>query len=581
MNSAFNNYIRRRIDNPRLVSDVELDLLRTADSAGLNGEAVILYIHDGYFVAYHAAVNGEAHPSRIVIHGIGEEHPFPEGVLSADSRELESRNSLFGENPADGRLILDPYFLRFCGLERVIPDVRESLSALEFTGITTLLLDRRTYADKAVRYALESVAGLIVPLAEGDEPIEMRGRIEISAELLRRSVGLTFPMNTVRGVMLNKDAVYVPLDGVTLDSPFYGDVTWRTILGDLSTPSEADVEIAGARCRMLRLVPNVDSYGNLFVFVSSALEKGRQHLVLVDGPGMAYLSEALPESAPTTLPAPEPRLTPAPAPARKPQAKPEPVSKPQPKSAPVSRPEPHDAPKPRPSRPKDAPERPRPNVHADDAFVFEGESVSCAAIEKALPGMKRADVRRHLTALNRIFGRMTAPGRIVTDTNLWISEHPAQPKRMAYRRLIEHLLTLVKEEGAPLFEISTDVYDEIAKLAKSDVAASKEANKLLVDYLSLKSVDMPDLRLVRDVRAYADETIGYRVSELYKARVPFSILTNDTDAMVRWVATLRNLEKSLPEAERGHFPPYILCRDLQRVFMLRGKLLKQLKSLHE
>ena len=59
------------------------------------------------------------------------------------------------------------------------------------------------------------------------------------------------------------------------------------------------------------------------------------------------------------------------------------------------------------------------------------------------------------------------------------------------------MYSLMDANKGQVFELNKNVYDEIAKLADNDIAASKEAKRFLLDYLSLKCVEFPEIELVR------------------------------------------------------------------------------------
>lgn len=119
--------------------------------------------------------------------------------------------------------------------------------------------------------------------------VSVKGRIDIHPLLLKNAVGIVFPLDTIKGVMLNKNEIYVPLDSITLNSTFYGRMIWRDLLGELSVSSENDVLIDDVSCRLIRLTPHIDGYGNLFITINSILD--RESITrLIDGPGLSHLS---------------------------------------------------------------------------------------------------------------------------------------------------------------------------------------------------------------------------------------------------------------------------------------------------
>lgn len=544
MNTIFQEYISDKIRNPIHVSIVEKDLVFMADQSNLSGNINMMYIHEDCITAYSCFVNTQTRPSKISIRSVGDETPHDlKRQLKADRRTKAERDSLFALEAGTGRLLFDDYLSSCSSLHALLGYLRDLFAQIDLPQAGTLIVKSPFYQDIPLRYVLESLTSDTIFIDNDSANVSVKGRIDIPPLLLKSSVGVVFPLNTVKGIMLNKNEIYIPLDSQTLDSAFYGRMTWRDLLGELSAPSENDVLVGNVACRLIRLTPYVDGYGNLFITIHSILD--RQSITrLADGPGLSHVSAIAPKPHKERQPEIPDTVS---ATSEVPPAKKSPV-----KSSSSSN---------------------------NNSFVFDGVIIAWKNIETNLPKMKKEEIKKHLSMLNKIFEKMTSGERIVTDTNLWISEHPKMPKQMAYRKLIEYMYSLMDANNGQVFELNKNVYDEIAKLADNDVAASKEAKRFLLDYLSLKCVEFPEIELVRKQRAYADEPIGHRINQLYSEKKKFSILTNDTDAMVRWVAGLRNMEKSLEESGRGPFPPYILCRDLQRAFLLRGKLIRQLKNI--
>lgn len=555
MNTTFQEYISDKIRNPKHVSIVEKDLVSAVDKFNLSGGVSLMYINEDNITLYGCFVNIKTQPSKISIRSIGDETPHNLKILlKADKRAKTERDSLFSLEAGTGKLLFDDYFSNYCSLDALLGCLRDIFTQIDLLQANTLIVKSLFYQDIPLRYILESMTSNTIFIDSNSTDVSVKGRIDIHPLLLKNAVGIVFPLDTIKGVMLNKNEIYVPLDSITLNSTFYGRMIWRDLLGELSVSSENDVLIDDVSCRLIRLTPHIDGYGNLFITINSILD--RESITrLIDGPGLSHLSaKQIPEMVRETVARPisvpphqEKQLRKQNTVSTVPKS---PAKGPQSKSLPSG----------------------------NDSLVFDGVIIPLKSIEINLQKMKKEEIKKHLSMLNKIFEKMTSGERIVTDTNLWISEYPKTSKQMAYRKLIEYMYSLMDANKGQVFELNKNVYDEIAKLADNDVAASKEAKRLLLDYLSLKCAEFPEIELVRKQRAYADEPIGHRINQLYSEKKKFSILTNDTDAMVRWVASLRNIEKSLEEPECGSFPPYILCRDLQRVFLLRGKLIRQLKT---
>lgn len=89
-------------------------------------------------------------------------------------------------------------------------------------------------------------------------------------------------------------------------------------------------------------------------------------------------------------------------------------------------------------------------------------------------------------------------------------------------------------------------------------------------------MDLSGLTFEQNPNAYADITIGEHIMDLLTHDVNFAILTNDGDAQIRWVQKIKD---EINKNKDRRMPPIMLCRDLQKLFEMRGKLIKRKKEL--
>ncbi len=187
-------------------------------------------------------------------------------------------------------------------------------------------------------------------------------------------------------------------------------------------------------------------------------------------------------------------------------------------------------------------------------------------------------LRAMLETVENGFRRIARVERIVTDTNVWITEDSSRRGKMLY----DNMLNFVRKfmiKGQNVYELHREVFDEIVKLANNNKAAAKQAKTYLSSCQEMRLLEIVDLDWNTNYNPYADPVIGERVLKLYKDGISFSIITNDADAKIRWVNALQQLEKHTPPENRRVFPPCILSRDLYSLYLLRGKLILRLKHL--
>lgn len=609
MNPAFTDYIKNKLRNPRLSSRAERALLATADKFGLAGDVKMLTIDGPSLCIYSCHVNSEKSPSRISISGIGEEltqdafdfsrHIGPKGI-----------NSLFAEGE-NGEIIFDDYFLQFDGVRDLMENLSKCFSAIGISNADTLAVVAPQPLSMAVKYSLQTLSARACFITDPDPATSTEGRIEIHPSLRKSSIGLPAPMDTVAGIMKHRKAIYVPMHEATLDAIFYGNMTWRRLLEGLPPADECLVEIAGIACRMVKLHPTIDAYGNLFLSIHSLLDH-KSLTVIIDGPGLVLTIQP---QAPTQQPDPgtETAEEKQPLPeetstvqqqkeeAHKPQQQKEEAHKPEQQKQEGHKPQSQKPETHKPQSQKEGPQKPqqrkeethRPKTERknppvsnqngacleEGTVVFDRKIINWKKISAELPEMNLPQVNKTLEDIQNVFRRMSCGKRIITDTNLWVTEEHNNPGHMAYRKLIDYLSSLLDPAKGEVFEIDHNVYDEINKLAANNVAAAKEAKNVIARLQALGIADLPELGLSYNAKAYADEPIGYRLKQLYADNRAFSILTNDTDALIRWRAVLAKIDRER-NAANPSFPPNILCRELQCLFSLRGKLINHKNKLN-
>ena len=89
--------------------------------------------------------------------------------------------------------------------------------------------------------------------------------------------------------------------------------------------------------------------------------------------------------------------------------------------------------------------------------------------------MQITEVESNIKRLNEVFDAIYSCDRIVTDTNLWMTEYPVGSRQMAYLKLIEFITGKFVEGRNQVFEIIPEVYEEINKHDRKGVAASHKA----------------------------------------------------------------------------------------------------------
>lgn len=583
MNAEFFKYVHDRLKDSSIVSSVEKQLVSAVDQYDMADTVKLLYIKKDYLVIYEASVNIESSPKRVTIDRIGEDTPHSlSTLLNADIKIKKERESLFSYSISEGVWLYDDYFSKYLNLKSILNELSSIFTSLGICCSDTIIICENEYNEPIVEYILQTIVRKCITISAPSEDVSINGRIQMKKSVLTRTIGVNFPMNTIWGLISNKENIYAPLDDSTLSSIFYQNITWRNLLGPLSNIDRSVVEVAGCPCRLIRLIPYIDCYGNIFISVYSPLEK-HSHNILIDGPGIECLnqSEKYPEDVSTLS-------------KRKLSESDE--DKPQTSIEEKSYRNSKDRNKHQIIGSKGgsssniseiiASSKANSQLHqsenmfnAHKEIIFMEETIRIGVMESQIFQTTNADkLRGMLETIENVFKKIVGVERIVTDTNLWITEDPSRRGKMLY----ENMLNFVRKfmiKGQNVYELHREVFDEIVKLANDNKAAAKQAKTYLSSCQEMRVLEIIDLDWNTNWNPYADPVIGERVLRLYKDGISFSIITNDAVAKIRWVNALQQLEKQTPPENRRAFPPCILSRDLYSLYLLRGKLIKRLKQL--
>ncbi len=582
MSTRLKKYIEQRLKDPKAISSVECDLLTTVDKFKINGKIKVVYIEEDRYEIYSAEINTQVNPVRISISSnIIEGNHQLKNVFESSAESRKQRDSLFSYEPSNGLLIFDEYFKQYCGLESILDAIDSFLTDAEIQKDDHIIIGESFFMEKALLYMMEQrSAGVRFSAYNGEELTTLR-RIEINSKVAMEKTGLTFPMNTVLGLIQNRKDIYIPLDESTLDSEFCNGVSWRKLIGNLAEEYGSDVVINGIRCRLLRLNPYVDGFGDVFIDIWSPLDRKQRH-VLVAGIGydrqfgladssteeivsstetIGKISEEVPESKRQVFSRSQPKANP-----RVKQDKKEDSNS---QSSEENKP-------PKSDSKKIGKYRHQPLLSTDTIILLDGTEFFWKRIDDQIPSMSLKELDKTFVTIDKVFKVLASSSRIVTDTNLWVTSSPEKPREMAYEEVIDHLRRRKDRNKDMVFEVISEVYDEINKLDKLKVAAAHKAKDFIHAYQRMDLLDTPNLTSVVNLKAYADEPIGNRVLQLYEEGVNFSILTNDTDASIRWRSELKRMKNDL---NRQTLPNMILCRELLTLFRMRGKIISHRKQM--
>lgn len=551
MSTRFQEYIENRIVNHKAISVPEKHVLEVIDRFDIGSKAVLIYVDDDKFEIYDVAINGSARPSRFHFDGVGKEIPHRLGELFQNYDERGKQyDCLFVESREDAKIIFDSYFNKFLDIDKLLNEVNNEISNLNLNVDDHIILVNGSNVNRLLRYAFQQKAKRIVCLEPQNEQINIKGRIEIANSLSSNRVNIIAPMNTVLGLMLNKNNIFIPLCEDTLDSSFYKGISWRKLLGDFANASQSDIYINHTPCRVLKITPSIDAFGNLFINIYSILENRGVNRI-IDGPGKTMSESA--ERRPKR---------------NKPQT--EETSKPQ-----VKKTESISSQRAEPKKRKEGSFRQNTSID-DEIVLFDKSSYPWKNVEQRLTDMQITEVESNIKRLNEVFEAIYSCDRIVTDTNLWMTEYPVGSRQMAYLKLIEFITGKFVEGRNQVFEIIPEVYEEINKHDRKGVAASHKAKVIIGKYQAKDLVDLRGLTFEQNPKAYADTPLGYHILDLLTHGVKFAVLTNDEDASIRW---RQNIKDENTRNGSNDMPPIMLCRNLQKLFELRGKLIVRKKEL--
>lgn len=551
MSTRFQEYIENRIVNHKAISVPEKHVLEVIDRFDIGSKAVLIYVDDVKFEIYDVAINGSARPSRFHFDGVGKEIPHRLGELFQNYDERGKQyDCLFVESREDAKIIFDSYFNKFLDIDKLLNEVNNEISNLNLNVDDHIILVNGSNVNRLLRYAFQQKAKRIVCLEPQNEQINIKGRIEIANSLSSNRVNIIAPMNTVLGLMLNKNNIFIPLCEDTLDSLFYKGISWRKLLGNFANTSQSDIYINHTPCRVLKITPVIDAFGNLFINIYSILENRGVNRI-IDGPGKTMSESA--ERRPKR---------------NKPQT--EETSKPQ-----VKKTESISSQRAEPKKRKEGSFRQNTSID-DEIVLFDKSSYPWKNVEQRLADMQITEVESNIKRLNEVFDAIYSCDRIVTDTNLWMTEYPVGSRQMAYLKLIEFITGKFVEGRNQVFEIIPEVYEEINKHDRKGVAASHKAKAIIGKYQAKDLVDLRGLTFEQNPKAYADTPLGYHILDLLTHGVKFAVLTNDEDASIRW---RQNIKDENTRNGSNDMPPIMLCRNLQKLFELRGKLIVRKKEL--
>ncbi len=583
MNANFTKYVKERLQNPNVESSVEKQLISAVDRYDLEGTVKLLYLYRDSSVLYKAYVSTESTPKRVTIEEIGEDLPHSiSSLLNADLKAKRGRSSLFSYDVASGKWVYDEYFSKYLNLGNVLSELFTLLKNWGFNNSDTVIIFENYYNEPVVEFALQTLVKKAINAIGHDNDVSIKGRVHIKKSLLTQHIGVNFPMDSIWGLITNKENIYVPLHGSSLSSKFYHNHTWENILGDLSHIDGYVVDVAGCPCRLLRLSPYIDCYGNIFLSVYSPLDK-RSNYLLIDGPGVECLnqSENYSKSRNSTVSGNED------------------LSNADNRQLPVFNEKPSINSQTRSKRPKISSQNESVSssseesilakentdikqsdnlFHSHKEIIFMERTIRIGAMDSQIPKASIGKLKGMLETIEAVFKEIAGVERIVTDTNLWITEDTSHRGKMLYENMLNFMNKFMKK-GHNLYELHRQVFDEIVKLAIQNKAAAKHAKTYLSDCQERRLLEIVDLDWDTNWNPYADPIIGERVIKHYKEGTSFSIITNDADAKIRWVNALQQLEKEISPENRRTFPPCILSRDLYSIYLLRGKLIARLKQL--
>lgn len=583
MNADFSKYVHDRLNDSNIVSSVEKQLVSSVDQYDLTDTVKLLYIKKDYLVIYEASVKLESTPKRVTIDRIGEDTPHSlSTLLNADIKIKKERESLFSYSISESTWLYDDYFSKYLNLNSILDELKSLFTSLGICSSDTVLICENEFNGPIVEYILQSIAKKCITIFAPSDDVSINGRIQLNKSILTRNIGVNFPMNTIWGLISNKENIYVPLDESTLSSIFYQNIIWRNLLGSLSDIDKSVVEIAGYHCRLIRLTPYIDCYGNIFISVYSPLNK-HCHNLLIGGPGMECLNqsenypennvalskEKVPESDENkTLNTKEDKGYRRSEAKNKHQLNGSKGGSSTKSSENISS-----------SKANSSLHQSKNRFDTHKEIIFMEETIKIGIMESQISQATNVDkLRAMLETVENVFRRIARVERIVTDTNIWITEDSSRRGKMLY----ENMLNFVRKfmiKGQNVYELHREVFDEIVKLANDNKAAAKQAKTYLSSCQEMRLLEIIDLDWNTNYNPYADPVIGERVLKLYKDGISFSIITNDADAKIRWVNALQQLEKHTNPENRRAFPPCILSRDLYSLYLLRGKLILRLKHL--
>lgn len=559
MSTRFQKYINNRIANHKIISLPETHMLEAIDRFGIKIPTQLVYVDDDKFELYNAIINSNVNPSRFSFIDSGKEirHCLKE-ILPCDEKIIRQLDSLFVESPDGTNIIFDTYFAKYLDLHNLLNRINSEIDNLNLDKNKLTIVVASPYTGHIVRYAFQQAVGNVLYIEPNNETVNAKGRIEISRSLTATHVGASAPMDSVLGLILNKQNIYVPLTEETLDSSFYKNTSWRDLLGDFAILSDSDVVINGTPCRLIKATPYIDAFGNVFINVFSVLDNHGINKI-IEGPALTH-QDSLSKQKNKDEKGQNANNCPVKNKSSEPTEK-KTVNNHNSKLAPKKR--------------RDGSYI--QNTDTDNEIVlFDKSSILWKKVEQKIPEMQISEIDRIIKRINGVFEAICSCDRIVTDTNLWMTEYPIGSHRMAFLKLIEYIISKFNPKRDQVFEIVPEVYEELNKHDKNGTAASHKAKDVIANLLAKDLVDLQGLTFEQHKNAYADIPIGDHIMDLLSHNVKFAVLTNDVDASIRW---RQNIKEAIIKKGRNSMPPMMLCKNLQKLFEMRGKLIARKKEI--
>ena len=555
MGRVYTQYISKKLLDTRHVSDLENLAVWAADRCSTD-DFTLIVIDGSDACSYHCRIDRNATPCRVGVDRVGDDvscnlsEIYNDDVVAANA---QGWNELFTLG-ADGKVLYDDYNDRFLEPENLREATAGAIAALDTMGAATVFVTGATTAHRPVLHALQQRFGTVIPIDGAAAAATVtRKRIATPTDLAEIPFNLNRSDYSARSVLNPEGApVYVPLDDATLASPFHGSISW----GDLLPNREPDTEIDGTPAKTLLFGLAMDMFGNVILNVFSS---GK--------PSMRGVPLRLPFGGERPVPRPgQP----------KPQAQPKAQPHAQAKAPGQHKPQYSSMPLRYSAAAATNEQCSDPQKVFDGAFAFDKVDFPVARLMADIDKLSTKDLYTWRKRIEKVLERIFSAEIFLCDTNFWVQENPLRKGEMYYGWLIENFIKKFQTlPQKPKFEITNDVYDEIVRHAKTGVAASYNAKRMITDrLLGLGLAVTPGIRAELDRKAYADRTLMDRIKELYEEGARLTVLTNDTEAMYRWSANIPD-----EGVEGRHKPAFIRSVNLERLYRLRREIFTRISNL--